>query len=252
MFILFRKSILALLVAVVMPLASSADEAKGPAKKLDKAKVEVEKDSSDKIDPTKPRSLFDGKTLTGWNTLEFGGSGVVEVEDAALTIGEGVELSGVQISEAIAKTLPLDHYEVAFEARKVSGYDFFAALTFPVTDLETCATLVVGGWGGGVVGISSIDGFDASDNNSTIYRKFEEKQWYKFRLRVSADRLQAWIDDKRVIDEDIRGKKISLRSGQIDMCAPFGFATFQTDGQIRKLTVRQLTDAEKAKDAYTK
>ena len=70
---------------------------------------------------------------------------------------------------------------------RVEGSDFFVGLTFPVRDSH--ASLIVGGWAGSVVGISSIDGRDASENETTEVMKFKNGQWYKFRLRVRADRL---------------------------------------------------------------
>ena len=48
----------------------------------------------------------------------------------------------------------------------MKGGDFFATLTFPVDD--SFCTFVTGGWGGDIVGLSSIDGWDASDNETRI------------------------------------------------------------------------------------
>ena len=45
--------------------------------------------------------------------------------------------------------------------------------------------ILLGGWGGGVVGISSIDTMDASENETTKYRQFVTDRWYKVRLRVT-------------------------------------------------------------------
>lgn len=184
------------------------------------------------------RSLFNGTNLEGWETIEFGGSGEVKVLQGKLIISSGVELSGIRYTQP--EKLPTTDYEVEIEARRSSGFDFFTALTFPVGDLKTCATFVVGGWGGGVVGISSINGLDASENNTTSYMHFDEGPWYAIRLRVTATRIEGWIKDQKVVDEDITDKEISLRSGQIDMCAPFGIATFQTTGEIRKCVIRRL------------
>ena len=38
---------------------------------------------------------------------------------------------------------------------------------------------------GGVVGLSSIGGFDASENETTQFVEFKNGQWYKIRLRVT-------------------------------------------------------------------
>ena len=75
---------------------------------------------------------------------------------------------------------------------RVDGIDFFCGLTFPVADSH--ASFIVGGWGGTVVGISSIDGMDASENATTKYVKFQLKRWYKIRIRVTPTSIQAWID----------------------------------------------------------
>jgi hypothetical protein len=48
------------------------------------------------------------------------------------------------------------NYEIKLEAKKVTGNDFFCGMTFPVGD--SFCSFIVGGWGGPVVGLSSIDG----------------------------------------------------------------------------------------------
>ena len=72
--------------------------------------------------------------------------------------------------------LPRIDYEVSLEAMKIDGSDFFCGLTFPV-DNAFCS-FIAGGWGGGVVGLSSIDGMDASENETTKYMKFDASRWY--------------------------------------------------------------------------
>ena len=67
--------------------------------------------------------------------------------------------------------IPRTNFELEAEAMKVDGDDFFCAITFPVG--ETYATFVPGGWGGTVVGISSIDGLDAAENETATFMKFE-------------------------------------------------------------------------------
>ena len=76
--------------------------------------------------------------------------------------------------------LPKTNFEISLDAKRVQGHDFFCGLTFPVGD--SFASLIVGGWGGAVCGISSIDGNDASSNDTTTRRKFDNDKWYHIRL----------------------------------------------------------------------
>ena len=91
-----------------------------------------------------------------------------------LKIEEGAELSGVVFT---GKQLPEAPYEIEVEARRTSGVDFFCGLTLPVRDAKTCMTFICGGWGGGVVGFSSIDDMDASENETASYQAFKDDQW---------------------------------------------------------------------------
>ena len=95
---------------------------------------------------------------------------------------------------------PKMNYEVAFDAMRVMGSDFFCGLTVPVG--ESFCSLIVGGWGGTLVGISSLDGMDASENETTKFVSFETGRWYRIRLRVTEKKLQAWIDQEKLVDVD--------------------------------------------------
>jgi hypothetical protein len=136
----------------------------------------------------------------------------------------------------LTREFPRSKYEVRFEAARLQGNDFFASLTFPVGN--SFATWVTGGWGGDIVGISSIDGWDASDNETRSYFTFENGRWYAFRLNVAEDRIQAWIDDQPVVNVEIRGRTINLRPGDIKLSAPFGFASYNSTGALRKIEYR--------------
>ena len=182
--------------------------------------------------------LFDGKSLDDWKWVESGGSAPVVVDDGVMRIGAGEMISGVIYKKA--DELPKIDYQIDLEARRLRGFDFFLGLTFPVGDDESGATLVLGGWGGSLVGISSIDGLDAAENNSGTYKRFEPEQWYKVRLQVTAEALMVWIDDEKVIDVDIDGKEVALRPGPIEEFAPLSLTTFQTIGEIRNVTLRPL------------
>ncbi len=207
------------------------------------AKDAPAKDAAGKDAPAKKDdkvlSLFNGKNLDGWEISNFGGEGEVTVEEGLLLIDFGADLSGVTWKNA--DVLPKTNYEITLEAKRVDGSDFFCGLTFPVKK-DSCS-LILGGWGGGVCGLSSLDGNDASENATTLYREFKSGQWYKIKLRVTDDRIQSWIDEKEMIDADIKGKKISIR-GEVELSKPLGLATYRTKGAFRNISLRRLNDAE--------
>ncbi len=183
------------------------------------------------------QSLFDGSTLQGWTETAFTGRGSVTVENGQLVLNAGKPMTGVTLTKAF----PRLNYEVRFQAARLQGGDFFASLTFPVGD--QFATWVTGGWGGDIVGISSIDGWDASDNETRSYFTFENGRWYALRLEVTEDRIRAWIDDQPVVNVEIRGRTVGLRHGEIKLSAPFGFASYATKGAVRKIEYRSLKQA---------
>jgi hypothetical protein len=121
---------------------------------------------------------------------------------------------------------------------KLTGSDFFCALTVPVD--KACGTLVLGGWGGSLIGFSSIDDLDASENSTTQFKKFDNNKWYHIRLRVTPKKIEAWIDDEQWVNADIEGKKVGMRPGEIEASQPLGIATYQTASAIRNIVVRRL------------
>lgn len=185
-------------------------------------------------------SLFNGTGLGDWEITQFGGEGDVFVdEEKNLEFGFGAVMTGVNWKGEVPA---LTNYEITLDAMKLDGYDFFCALTFPVKDSH--ATFVIGGWGGGVVGISSVDDLNASENETMNIEGFEKDRWYKVKVRVTDDRLEAWLDDDQMVDLSLKGKKISLLPGDIELCAPIGLASFQTRSQFRNIIWRNLPEAE--------
>ena len=136
--------------------------------------------------------LFNGKDLTGWEETDYAGRGKVVVKDGELHIENGLVITGVNFTNKTI--LPKTNYEITYQAKKVNGSDFFALLTFPVGDKH--ASFVTGGWGGAVTGVSSINSMDASENDTTIYLKYNKDQWYTFRLRVTPENLSVWMNPK--------------------------------------------------------
>ncbi len=221
---------------VAFPLASvlSAQSAFSfDEKKADDKKPEASAPAEKADDQKGWMPLFNGKDLDGWKVTEFGGEGDVFVENGEVVITQGADLSGIHTE----KKLPSINYEVTYEAQRAAGSDFFAGLTFPVGD-KSCS-LILGGWGGGVCGLSSLNGLDASENQTTSYQEFEKGRWYKVRLVVRDDKIEAWLDDKQIVDCETKGQKLSIRF-EVEKSKPFGFSTWQTTGRIRNAKIREL------------
>ncbi|MCA8995455.1 MAG: DUF1080 domain-containing protein [Planctomycetaceae bacterium] len=184
------------------------------------------------------RLLFDGKSLKNWEVIDFGGQGDVRVEEGVLIVDRGEPLTGIVYK---GPELPKVNYELSLESQRRDGNDFFLGLTFPVKD--THCSLILGGWGGGVAGLSSIDGFDASENETTDYFSFEKDQWYKVRVRVTDDKIEAWLDDQQIANVDHKEKKIDVRI-EMEVAKPLSVCTFQTTGGLRHFRFENLTKTE--------
>lgn len=195
-------------------------------------------DAVAKKDAGKVLVLFDGKSLDDWKSHDIGGSGEVELVDGEMRINQGDSITGTIYQKT--DQLPVTNYEISLEAKRLDGLDFFVGLTFPVGDLKTCATLIMGGWSGSVTGISSIDGLDASENSTGHYRRYEDNRWYKVRLRVTPEEINVFCDDENIISVDIKGRKVGLRPGPIEEYAPLSLTTFQTAAAIRNMKVTTL------------
>jgi hypothetical protein len=177
--------------------------------------------------------LFDGKSLTGWKVPPIPGRGDVEVRAGVIRLGKG-RMTGI----AWAGEFPRSGYEVRFEAARLDGRDFFASVVFPVK--ESYCAWINGGWDGTVVGLSNLDGNDASENDTSTIREFVQGRWYTFRLAVTDARIQGWIDEGVVINVDTTERKIELAFDDTDLCTPLGFASYRTVGGLRKIEYRRI------------
>jgi len=180
------------------------------------------------------KSLFDGKKLTGWKATDFAGRGEVSVKDGKIILESG-SMTGITWTNA--NDLPRMNYEISLEAMRVEGGDFFCGLTFPVGK-DPCS-LIVGGWGGGVVGLSSLDSQDAANNETTRYMTFQNGRWYLIRLRVTEAKIEAWIDADKVVDVTTADKTISVRI-EMEESKPLGIASWSTTAALRNLQLRRL------------
>lgn len=178
--------------------------------------------------------LFDGKTLTNWQSTKFVGEGAVKVENGQIILEAGGDLTGITW---IGPALPTTNYEIALQAMRVEGRDFFAGVTFPVAD--SFCSLILGGWGGTVVGLSSINGMDASENETSQSIEFTSGRWYNIRIRVTAAKIEAWLDERQIINQDIKGNKIDTRVEML-LSQPVGVASWRTKAALRDIRLRRL------------
>ncbi len=180
--------------------------------------------------------LFDGQSLAGWRVLKDGAfehHGQVGVKDGTIVLERGSLQTGVGWNGQV----PRDDYEVSLEAMRTDGNDFFCGLTFPVGD-EPC-TWIIGGWGGSVVGLSNVDNDAAVENVTTQGMTFESNRWYKIRLRVTTARIDAWIDDRQMIDLERGEHKFSVWWEQ-EPARPLGIATWDTGAALRHISLKRL------------
>jgi hypothetical protein len=96
--------------------------------------------------------MFDGQDLQGWRETPFAGHGEVHCQSGLIILSMGDPFTGINWTNDFPKV----NYELALDAMRLSGSDFFCGLTVPV-GTNSCS-LIVGGWGGSLVGISSLDG----------------------------------------------------------------------------------------------
>ncbi len=209
-------------------LADIAEEVKRHQRKLKRGKAQLDA----RINDWTP--LFDGKTLKGWKDPNFPGGGEAHVEKGELVIEMGEMLSGITWSNDV----PRMNYELTLDAKKIQGSDFFCGLTFPVG--TNSVTLIMGGWGGAVVGISSIDHMDASDNETTDYIRFDDEKWYRVSVKVTKPKIEVWLDAEKIVDVEIEGRRLGMRPGDIELNMPLGLATFQTSSAFRNLKYRKI------------
>jgi hypothetical protein len=173
---------------------------------------------------------LDDKPVKGWEATNFGPQGPVYVSGDDIILGMGDGCTGITWKGEF----PTMNYAVSLEARRVEGNDFFCGMTFPAGK-EPCS-LIIGGWGGTTVGLSSIDGLDASDNNTRMLMQFEKNRWYHIRLEVTEKQITAWIDSVRIVNFTMGTGKLSIRP-EVILSRPFGIASWNTTAALRNIRV---------------
>lgn len=212
----------ALALALLVVAACSAAPSNAPAAPADDAALANQAAWID---------LFDGRTLGAFVVTDYGGQGEVAVRDGRLHLGIGNPLTGVTWTGAP----PHGDYELELVARRDQGNDFFAALTFPVGG--ECLTLVLGGWGGSLCGLSSLDGLDASRNATRTSRAFPTGRDAHVHLLVTAEAVHVDLDGAPLLRGDLQGRRLSLRP-EVELSRPLGLIAFASEGSIARLRWR--------------
>ena len=181
-------------------------------------------------------SLFDGGNLGQWKITNFGDQGNVYTKDESIILKTGNSLTGVTWAGPVLRM----NYEINLDAMRLSGDDFFCGLTFPVAD--SCVTFIVGGWAGSVCGISCVNYYDASDNETTRKAYFDNNRWYHVRVRVTPGRIQCWLDDEQYVDLETAGKHLGVRI-EVKKSKPLGIAAWRTAAAIKNIRLTKLPDS---------
>lgn len=187
----------------------------------------------DYFSPRKPVDLFAKDARPLWTSAAFDYSGAVDITDSLVTLNRGGYLTGITWTGPV----PRMNYEINLDTKRLEGLDFFCGLTFPFGDSHS--SLIIGGWGGYTTGISSINGIDASENGTANAILFEENTWYHIRLQVSPQHIQAWVDDRKIVDLDTTGKIIGLRR-DVDASIPLSLMTYNTTGAMKNMTLMRF------------
>ncbi len=183
------------------------------------------------------RALFNGRDLSGWRMADLSGNGAVKVLPGGIVeCGAGMSISAI----VYTNKFPVRNYELSLEAMRTEGSDFFVGLTIPVE--SSYCTVIIGGWGGGLCGISSFDGNDAANNQWAEGLNLKDNRWYTLTVRVTPGVIQIALDKDlytaRVEYDDVR--RIGLRFGDIEKTIPLGLATYETTARWRNFTVKEI------------
>ena len=190
-----------------------------------------------KADPWK--SMFTQEWREKWNNTNFGGEGKIEWKENEVVMDFGFPMTGLNFTGEF----PTEAFEIEMEANRLDGSDFLCGLTFPVG--KGFCSYIGGGWGGTLVGLSCVDYNDAANNSTTQFFDFENKKWYKFRVRVDAKNITCWIDDKEMVKQAREGHEFQVRS-EVNASRPMGIAVYQSRVAVRNLRYRVLEEKEAA------
>jgi len=141
---------------------------------------------------------------------------------------------------------PTTDYEISLEAQQRSEKGEICGLTIPVG--STWCEVVVGLLNGRLLGLGSIDGKKSHENLTTTSITVEAGRWHRIRARVTADRVQVWLNERQVIDFPRAGHTVELPD-YLDSLRPLGISTNRTAFSVRNIRLRCLK-SETARGKY--
>jgi hypothetical protein len=181
--------------------------------------------------------LFDGDSLDGWQVVtdkkEFARHGQVRVASGQIILEPGQPLTGISSQGPF----PNVDYEVCYEAMRLAGADDFGSVTFPIG--ASHVTLKLGIRDGNTIGIEQVDNVGATDNETTVMASIQLQRWYRIRLSVTADKVETWLDEEKIIDVPRQGRAFTA-GGRYEPARPLGFSTWQTRAALRNIMIRRL------------
>ena len=183
------------------------------------------------------RELYDGSDLSSWELGVYGESDEYEVLEDGVVIPQTAALAGMTFRGG----LPTVPYRLSVEATRLYGADFFLGVTFPVADDHL--TLVLGGWGGMVSGLSSLDGIDASRNATRTLRHFPNGRRHEIAIEVTESAVRVRVDGEAFLSTSLEGREVGLRV-DVEPSAPLGIATYATSTQLHRVQVLELRPGE--------
>ncbi len=178
-----------------------------------------------------------GSTLA-WAPLKtdaYETAGPTKVTDTQITLHAGKPYAGVRWTG----TAPTDNYELSLEATRTKGNDIFCGIFFPV-GTNHCS-LILGGWGNSLVGLSMVDDLSAAENETAYPETFTNSVWTKVVLRVTPKLILAEVDGKQAIELEREFHRVSPYLG-LEFFEPLGLFTYESDAIIRNVHLRKLPE----------
>ncbi|NQT87345.1 DUF1080 domain-containing protein, partial [bacterium] len=186
------------------------------------------------------KSLFDGKTLTGWRKVSgtnFAKPGSVGVAKGCVVLERGEPATGI----ASTLNVPTDNYELTFEAMRLGGTGHLVSVLFPI-GTSHCELCIAGFSEGADTknGLKLVDGRSADNNVTTRRFSVQDKRWYEVRLQVTTSAVGLWVDDVKKFDVSREEHQFSMAKNLSHGLRPLGIFTWYTHTAIRNVALRRL------------